>query len=90
MIKFKLHELMARDKIFKVSRLVELTKKYHKGGINRITLSKIRNGENLHRIDLFILDVLCNVFNCSLSDLIEHVSDKGKSPHKLRPKSKKS
>lgn len=74
MIKLKLHELMVERKLFKISEIHELTKKYHKGGIDRRILTVLRSGR-ADRVQFFVLDVLCRVFKCSVNDLVEFVDD---------------
>lgn len=40
-------------------------------GISKSTMDKMSRGEN---ISLEVLDRICNYFECSISDIMEHVS----------------
>ena len=44
-------------------------------GLGTTTISKLRNSKNSN-ISLNTIDKLCEYFNCSISDLMEHVSNK--------------
>lgn len=71
-IRLKVHEMMATRKIFKISDLHRLTKRYRKEGIDKRMLTKLRN-EDADWVQLSALEILCKIFECSLSDLIEIV-----------------
>lgn len=43
-------------------------------GISSSTLAKMRKDEN---ISMDILDKICNDFECTLNDIMEHIPDKG-------------
>ena len=75
MIRLKLHELMAKRKIFKISELHHLTKKYQKDGVDRRILTALRNG-GVGRVRFSVIDILCKVFQCEVGDLIEFAPDK--------------
>ena len=65
MIRCHLSTLMARDKL-RVSDVSRLT------GLNRSTVTSLYK-ETATRLDLGAVDVLCNLFGCSVGDLFEHV-----------------
>ena len=44
-------------------------------GLGTTTISKLRNSKSCN-ISLNTIDKLCDYFNCSVSDLMEHVSNK--------------
>lgn len=67
MIRIKLCELMGREKMTR-KRLSELT------GIRPNTIGDLYN-ENVRKIDLQALDKICGVFECSISDVLEHVPE---------------
>ena len=77
MIRVKLYEAMGKKGIFKISQLFELTKKIVPKGVDRRTLTKLRNGE-LKRIDISVLDVLCEALNCELHEIVDYVPNKKK------------
>lgn len=62
-MKNNLRILMAKERI-NVSELSECT------GISRSTISRIYNEKN-KRIDLKVIEALCNYFNCSITELFE-------------------
>lgn len=66
---------MAERKMFKLSDLHRLTKKYQKGGVDRRVLTALRNGV-ADRVQFSVLDVLCKVFQCEVGDLVEFAPDK--------------
>lgn len=68
MIMFKLDDLLWANR-----KTAEEVKKAT--GISAATLSSIRNGKNAN-ISINTLDKLCEYFNCTVNDIIEHVSDK--------------
>jgi len=70
MILCKLSTLMARDKLRK-SEVARLT------GLNRSTVSSLFKG-NCARIDLSAIDQLCQLFNCQVGDIFEHMPDSAK------------
>ena len=51
----------------------EMTKKalMQATGISKSTMDKMSRGE---QVSLEVLDRICNYFNCSISDIIEHIS----------------
>ena len=68
MIQFRLDDLLWRHR--KTAEEVRLAT-----GISAATLSNIRTGKNLN-ISINTLNKLCEYFNCSVSDIIEHIPDK--------------
>lgn len=68
MIEFKLDDLL-----WKHRKTAEQVRRAT--GISATTLSNIRTGKNLN-ISIDTLDKLCEYFNCSVSDILEHVSSK--------------
>ncbi len=44
-------------------------------GLGTTTISKLRNSKNTN-ISINTIDKLCEYFNCNVSDLMEHVSNK--------------
>lgn len=67
MIKIKLCELMGREKMTR-KKLSELT------GIRPNTIGDLYRGD-IKKIDLGILDKICKVFDCEISDVIEYIPD---------------
>lgn len=65
MIKIKLCELMGREKMTR-KKLSELT------GIRPNTIGDLYR-EDIKKIDLHILDKICEVFECEIADLLEYV-----------------
>lgn len=55
------------DKDLNKSELCEKT------GISRSTLYKLNDGEN---INTEVLDRICNVLDCDISDIVEHEKEK--------------
>lgn len=47
----------------------DLSKKYH---VNNALLHKLRHNLN---IEVFTLDKLCNILDCQIEDIVEHVKD---------------
>ena len=74
MLRFKVKELLA-EKSFKDGRKITLEEVSNVTGVNRTTLSKINNPLG-HNTTTNNLDALCNFFDCQISDLVEHISDK--------------
>lgn len=68
MIRIKLSELMGKEKMTR-KRLSELT------GIRPNTIGDLYR-EEIKKIDLRILDKICIVFNCKISDILEFVDVK--------------
>lgn len=68
MINSKLHIQMGTKKIKSIRQLSEET------GISRLSLTKLYNGD-AKGIEFSTLNTLCNFFNCSIEDIIEHVPD---------------
>lgn len=52
-------------------------------GINRGTLTRMYY-ETIERVDLDVLDTLCDYFNCSIEDLLEAEAPKVKQAAELR------
>ena len=67
MIKIKLCELMGREKMTR-KKLSELT------GIRPNTIGDLYRGD-VKKIYLGILDKICKVFDCEISDVIEYIPD---------------
>lgn len=67
MIKIKLCELMGREKMTR-KKLSELT------GIRPNTIGDLYK-EDVKKIDIQILDKICSVFNCSISDVLEYIPE---------------
>lgn len=77
MIRIKLGELMAANgRRLKVVDLAEAT------GIHKNTLYRLYK-ENGTRVDLDVLERLCDYFNCSLCDLMDY------EPGYIRPSAEK-
>lgn len=64
MIKSKLHVLMGINK-YRIQDVHEKT------GLNRNTIANLYN-EKITRIDFETLDKLCELFDCSVCDLLEY------------------
>lgn len=47
---------------------------FEKTGLARSTISNLYH-DNIQRIDFQTLNKLCELFNCSVGDLIEHVKE---------------
>ena len=71
MIRCHLSTLMGRDKL-RISDVSRLT------GLNRSTVTS-RYKETVTRVDVAAIDALCNLFRCSVGDLLEHVPDADRS-----------
>ena len=65
MVKCHLSKIMGENKL-KISELSEAT------GINRGTLTRLYK-ENFTRIDMEVVDKLCEYFDISVCDLFEHI-----------------
>lgn len=70
MVEIKLHELMGKNRIRSIRQLSEDTK------ISRVSLTKLYNGD-AKGIEFGTVDILCAFFDCSISDLLEYVAEKG-------------
>lgn len=68
MINMKVHIKLAEHRMTQ-KKLSELT------GISKNTIAGYVN-ETFQYINRDHLDIMCNVFNCSVSDLIEFIEDK--------------
>ncbi|MGQ3051874.1 MAG: helix-turn-helix domain-containing protein [Roseateles sp.] len=75
MIRFKLAEQIEK-KQFKESRRITIQEVAEASGVNRMTLSKILNHRG-YSTGTDIVDRLCTYFDCAVSDLLEHVADRG-------------
>ncbi len=73
MIRFKLAEQIEK-KQFKESRRITIQEVAEASGVNRMTLSKILNHRG-YSTGTDIVDKLCTYFDCSVSDLLEHIAD---------------
>lgn len=71
MIINKLHLIMSDRKIRNISELARET------NLDRRTLTAIYDGKN-KGMDYVTFDKLCNYFECSIGDLVEHVPDQPK------------
>lgn len=67
-IKLNVSKLMGERKM-NIQKLSDLT------GLSRTTISNLYH-ENITRLDFETLEKLLLAFECSVSDLIEHISDK--------------
>ncbi|EQF29822.1 helix-turn-helix transcriptional regulator [Clostridioides difficile] len=67
MIRIKISELLGKCKMSRI----ELSEKT---GIRPSTITALYN-ETIKRIDIDMLDKLCDVFDCNIEDIIEHVKD---------------
>lgn len=65
-IKFKLDKIMKARKI----TVYELS---NKANVGFQTIKKLKDGEEITRINLDVLAKLCYVLECDISDLIEYV-----------------
>lgn len=73
MIRFKLGELLEK-KQFRDSRRITLQEVSEATAINRSTLSKILNQKG-YSTGTDVLDRLCTYFDCTVSDVMEHLPD---------------
>lgn len=71
MVRCHLSTLMGRDKL-RISDVSRLT------GLNRSTVTSLYK-ETVTRVDVAAIDALCNLFRCSVGDLLEHVPDADRS-----------
>lgn len=71
MIRCHLSTFMGRDKL-RISDVSRLT------GLNRSTVTSLYS-ETVVRVDMAAIDVLCNLFRCSVGDLFEHVAGPDRS-----------
>lgn len=71
MIRIKLCELMGKEKMTR-KHLSELT------GIRPNTIGDLYR-EDVKKIDIQILDKICQVFECEISDVLEYVPEDKKS-----------
>lgn len=67
MIRIKLSELLGKNKMTRKT-LAELV------GVRPNTIGELYN-EKVKRIDLELINNICNELNCELTDLIEYVHD---------------
>lgn len=67
MIRIKLSEVLGRKKMTR-KKLSELI------GVRPNTIGDLYN-EKVRKIDLDILDRMCTVLECNVSDLLEHVTE---------------
>ena len=67
MIRIKLSEVLGRKKMTR-KKLSELI------GVRPNTIGDLYN-EKVKKIDLDLLDRMCSVLECSISDLLEHVAE---------------
>ena len=68
MVKFALDRLMFENNRMKVPELQE------KSGVNKNTLYAIYNNTST-RVDLSVINRICNALNCKPGDLINHEPD---------------
>lgn len=73
MIRFKLGEQLEK-KQFRDSRRTKLQEVSDATAINRSTLSKLLNQKG-YSTGTDVLDRLCTYFECSISDLVEHMPE---------------
>lgn len=73
MIRFKLAEQIEK-KQFREARRLTVQEVAEAVGVNRMTLSKILNHKG-YSTGTDVLDKLCNYFECSIEELVEHVSE---------------
>lgn len=73
MIRFKLGEQLEK-KQFRDSRRIKLQEVSDATAINRSTLSKLLNQKG-YSTGTDVLDRLCTYFECSISDLVEHMPE---------------
>ncbi|NJO93362.1 MAG: helix-turn-helix transcriptional regulator [Hydrococcus sp. RM1_1_31] len=69
MIRWRLRVLMAERNINNKT-LAEMT------GLNRVTISRLKNTDNLKQISGEVLNQLCNALDCTPNDLIEFTPDR--------------
>ena len=67
MIRIKLSELLGKNKMTRKA-LAELV------GVRPNTIGDLYN-ESVKRIDIEVINDICNVLDCDLSDLLEYVKD---------------
>ena len=67
MVKIKLSEVLGKKKMTR-KKLSELI------GVRPNTIGDLYN-EKVRKIDLDLLDRMCTVLECSVSDLLEHVTE---------------
>lgn len=67
MVKIKLCELMGKRKMTR-KYLSELT------GIRPNTIGDLYN-ENVKKIDIQVLNQICEVFECNIADVLEYIPD---------------
>lgn len=75
MIRFKLAEQIEK-KQFRESRRITIQEVAEASGVNRMTMSKILNHRG-YSTGTDIVDKLCTYFGCTVSDLLEHITDGG-------------
>jgi putative transcriptional regulator len=69
MLRFSLDRVMFEKGRMKIPELQE------KSGVNKNTLYAIYNNSNT-RIDMSVLDRICNALDCTPGDLLEYVPNK--------------
>lgn len=69
MLKSKLAYRMIDNNI---KSITELSKKLN---VSRDTLTKLYNNNKVETVSLVMIEKLCKLFNCQVSDLIEYISD---------------
>ena len=72
MIRCNLSTLMGRNKL-RISDVVRQT------GLNRSTVTALYK-ETATRVELPAIDQLCDLFNCQVGDIFEHLPDPAKDP----------
>lgn len=70
MIKIKLAELMGKHKMTR-KKLAELTE------VRPNTIGDLYN-ENIKRIDIQLLNKICQIFDCNVEDILEYSSEEEK------------
>jgi len=68
LIRFTLDKVMFEKGRMKIPELQKLS------GVNKNTLYAIYNNSST-RVDLSVLDRICNALNCTPGDLMEHIPD---------------
>ena len=74
MIRFRLSEVLA-DKAFREKRRIEWREVAAATGIHRTTLSRMLNTPG-YNATTDNIDTLCDYFDCTIGDLVVHVSRK--------------
>lgn len=71
MIRIKLSEVLGREKMTR-KKLAELT------NVRPNTIGDMYN-EKIHKIDLDVLDRICDVLKCDISDLLQYQDENGEN-----------